>query len=114
MAVRVQFEGNNEIGVFSKLTNKYCLVAIGGSANFYRYVKNYISHSLRYHVIYFYFIISVFEGELSDAIPVVYASIGDCRIVGRLCVGECGTGMHRSAVHCMCGSHAMQVTDMVS
>lgn len=36
MAVRVQFEGNNEVGVFSKLTNAYCLVAIGGSANFYR------------------------------------------------------------------------------
>lgn len=39
MAVRVQFEGNNEVGVFSKLTNAYCLVAIGGSANFYRYVE---------------------------------------------------------------------------
>ena len=37
MAVRAQFEGNNEIGVFSKLTNAYCLVAIGGSENFYRY-----------------------------------------------------------------------------
>lgn len=37
MAVRAQFEGNNEIGVFSKLTNSYCLVAIGGSENFYRY-----------------------------------------------------------------------------
>ena len=37
MAVRVQFEGNNEVGVFAKLTNRYCLVAIGGSANFYRY-----------------------------------------------------------------------------
>jgi len=36
MAVRVQFENNNEIGVFSKLTNSYCLVAIGGSENFYR------------------------------------------------------------------------------
>lgn len=36
MAVRVQFEGNNEVGVFSKLTNAYCLVAIGGSANYYR------------------------------------------------------------------------------
>ena len=36
MAVRVQFEGNNEVGVFTKLTNAYCLVAIGGSANFYR------------------------------------------------------------------------------
>lgn len=66
MAVRVQFEGNNEVGVFSKLTNAYCLVAIGGSANFY----------------------SVFEGELSEAIPVVHASIGGCRIVGRLCVGN--------------------------
>ena len=38
MAVRVQFEGNSEVGVFSTLTNKYCLVAIGGSANFYRYI----------------------------------------------------------------------------
>ena len=38
MAVRAQFEGNNEIGVFSKLTNNYCLVAIGGSENFYRSV----------------------------------------------------------------------------
>ena len=36
MATRAQFEGNNEIGVFSKLTNAYCLVAIGGSENFYR------------------------------------------------------------------------------
>jgi len=31
-----QFENSNEIGVFSKLTNAYCLVAIGGSENFYR------------------------------------------------------------------------------
>lgn len=38
MAVRAQFEGNNEVGVFSKLTNAYCLVAIGGSENFYRLV----------------------------------------------------------------------------
>ena len=36
MAVRVQFEGSSEVGVFAKLTNAYCLVAIGGSANFYR------------------------------------------------------------------------------
>ena len=39
MAIRAQFEGNNEIGVFAKLTNAYCLVAIGGSENFYRYVS---------------------------------------------------------------------------
>lgn len=37
MAVRAQFEENNEIGVFAKLTGRYCLVAIGGSENFYRY-----------------------------------------------------------------------------
>ena len=33
--IRTHFENNNEIGVFSKLTNSYCLVAIGGSENFY-------------------------------------------------------------------------------
>ncbi|XP_017889063.1 eukaryotic translation initiation factor 6 [Ceratina calcarata] len=66
MAVRVQFENNNEIGVFSKLTNSYCLVAIGGSENFY----------------------SVFEAELAETIPVVHASIAGCRIIGRLCVGN--------------------------
>ena len=36
MAVRAHFEGNNEIGVFAKLTNTYCIVGIGGSENFYR------------------------------------------------------------------------------
>lgn len=66
MAVRVQFENNNEVGVFAKLTNAYCLVAIGGSENFY----------------------SVFEAELANTIPVVHASVAGCRIIGRLCVGN--------------------------
>ncbi|KAJ3662551.1 hypothetical protein Zmor_006895 [Zophobas morio] len=66
MAFRVQFENNNEIGVFSKLTNAYCLVAIGGSENFY----------------------STFEGDLADTIPVVHASVAGCRIIGRMCVGN--------------------------
>ncbi|XP_046359826.1 eukaryotic translation initiation factor 6 [Haliotis cracherodii] len=66
MAVRAQFEGNNEIGVFSKLTNAYCLVGIGGSENFY----------------------SVFEGELSESVPVIHASLSGCRIIGRMCVGN--------------------------
>lgn len=35
MANRCQFENSNDIGVFSKLTSKYCLVSIGGSENFY-------------------------------------------------------------------------------
>lgn len=66
MAVRVAFENNNEVGVFSLLTNSYCLIAIGGSENFY----------------------SVFEGELSEVIPVVHTSIAGCRIIGRMCVGN--------------------------
>ena len=36
MATRCQFANSNEVGVFSKLTNAYCLVALGGSENFYR------------------------------------------------------------------------------
>ncbi|KAJ1665169.1 Eukaryotic translation initiation factor 6 [Coemansia sp. RSA 1813] len=66
MSVRAQFENSNEIGVFSKLTNSYCLVAIGGSENFY----------------------SVFESELSDVVPVVHASIAGTRIIGRLTAGN--------------------------
>lgn len=64
--VRTHFENNNEIGVFAKLTNTYCLVAVGGSANFY----------------------SVFESELDEVVPVVYTSIGGCRIIGRMTVGN--------------------------
>ncbi|CAH1765582.1 964_t:CDS:2 [Entrophospora sp. SA101] len=66
MAVRAQFENSNEIGVFSRLTNTYCLVAIGGSENFY----------------------SVFESELGDVIPVIHTSIAGTRIIGRLTAGN--------------------------
>ncbi|KAK7269001.1 hypothetical protein RIF29_21715 [Crotalaria pallida] len=66
MATRVQFENSSEIGVFSKLTNAYCLVGSGGSQNF----------------------CSTFEAELADVIPVIKTSIGGARIVGRLCVGN--------------------------
>ncbi|KAI8805263.1 hypothetical protein BJ742DRAFT_250308 [Cladochytrium replicatum] len=66
MAVRAQFENSNDIGVFSRLTNAYCLVAIGGSENFY----------------------SVFESELSEVIPVVHTSVAGTRIIGRLAVGN--------------------------
>mmetsp|Transcript_500 Transcript_500/g.594 ORF Transcript_500/g.594 Transcript_500/m.594 type:complete len:257 (+) Transcript_500:303-1073(+) len=66
MASRVQFENSNEVGVFAKLTNSYCLVCQGGSENFY----------------------SIFEAELADSIPVIHASVADCRFVGRVCVGN--------------------------
>mmetsp|Transcript_564 Transcript_564/g.1014 ORF Transcript_564/g.1014 Transcript_564/m.1014 type:complete len:247 (-) Transcript_564:1883-2623(-) len=66
MAVRCQFENSNEVGVFSVLTNRYSLVSVGGSENFY----------------------SVFESELADHMPVIHTSIAGCRIIGRLCVGN--------------------------
>ncbi|ENN79851.1 hypothetical protein YQE_03671, partial [Dendroctonus ponderosae] len=66
MTARIQFESKNEIGVFAKLTNAYCLASIGGSEVFY----------------------STFESQLADTIPVVHASISGCRIVGRMCVGN--------------------------
>lgn len=37
MALRAEFENSSDIGVFAKLTNTYCLTAIGGSEAFYRY-----------------------------------------------------------------------------
>lgn len=43
-----------------------------------------------FHILHnvFYFR-SIFEGELSDTIPVFQASIADTAIVGRLSVGKC-------------------------
>ena len=64
----IQFESHNDIGVFAKLTNSYCLAAIQGSTNFY----------------------SAFESELGDVIPIVHTSIGGTRIVGRLTAGLSG------------------------
>ena len=66
MAQRCCFEGSNDIGVFSKLTNSYALVAIGGSENFY----------------------SVFEAQLQGVVPIIHASIGGTRIIGRLTAGN--------------------------
>jgi len=66
MATRTRFENSTDIGVFSVLTNKYALAAIGGSMNFY----------------------SVFESELAEAIPIVRSSIAGTRIIGRMCVGN--------------------------
>ena len=94
MAVRVQFENNNEVGVFAKLTNVYCLVAIGGSENFYRYNKLSISLISEFKkwelmtVVLHFLCYSVFESELSDTIPVIHTSVAGCRIIGRLTVGE--------------------------
>ncbi len=78
MANRVQYENSNDIGVFSKLTNGYCLVAAGGSYNFY----------------------SVFESELGSFIPVIQATIGGTRIVGRTTAGTYKTKIQATRKDC--------------
>ncbi len=45
MATRCSFENSNDVGVFAKLTNAYCLVAQGGSENFYRCARMSARHS---------------------------------------------------------------------
>ena len=66
MATRLAFENSCEIGVYAKLTNKFCLVAEGGSESFY----------------------NVFESELSPHMPVIPMSIGQMKIVGRVTVAN--------------------------
>ncbi|RXW25506.1 hypothetical protein EST38_g305 [Candolleomyces aberdarensis] len=66
MATRLSFENSSDIGVFSKLTNSYCLVAVQGSTNFY----------------------SAFESVLGDVVPIVHTTVGGTRIVGRLTAGN--------------------------
>ena len=66
MTLRTRFESSDDIGCFAKLTNTYCLCAWGASQNFY----------------------SVFEQQLADHIPVIHATIGDSRSIGRLVAGN--------------------------
>ena len=77
MATRCQFENSNDIGVFAKLTSKYCLVSIGASENFY----------------------SVFESELAPYIPVVHCSIAGTRIVGRVTAGKLSYNLSPNLVY---------------
>jgi len=65
MATRAQFENSSDIGVFSKLTNSYCLLSYGGSEHF-----------------------KVFENELSGHIPIIHCSVAGCRVLGRLTAGN--------------------------
>jgi hypothetical protein len=82
----LQFENSSDIGVFSKLTNTYCLVAVQGSTNFY----------------------SAFESELQDVVPIVHSTIGGTRIIGRLTAGALEEGP------CENQAYSFQATDTVS
>lgn len=66
MALRAQFESSNEVGVFSTLTNTYCLLAHSSPTPF----------------------TTIFESELMDLIPIVHCTIQGTRIVGRLTAGN--------------------------
>ena len=65
MASRIKFENSDEIGVFARLTNSYCLLPSESSDQFY--------HG--------------FEIELPE-IPIITTSIGGTRILGRVSVGN--------------------------
>lgn len=60
----MQYENSSEVGVFSLLTSKYCIVPQGNPHFF-----------------------STFDGELSDTIPVIQATFAGTKIIGRLCAG---------------------------
>lgn len=60
MALRAQYESNNEIGCFTKLTNTYCIVGQGASPNYYSFLQNHLSQHM----------------------PVIYASIFETRLLG--------------------------------
>jgi len=64
MAIRTRFESSPEVGVYTKLTNAYCL----------------LPSAFDYH--------KVFTNELADRIPVIHCSIASVRIIGRLCTGN--------------------------
>jgi len=66
MATRCNFSNSTEIGVFSKLTNSYCLLGSGGSNGFY----------------------NAFDTVLDGKIPVIQTSIQEVRIIGRLVAGN--------------------------
>ena len=74
----VQFENSSEIGVFSTLTNSYCLLALTGHGGDSEYVKDF------YH-------------ELEDHIPIVRGTVAGCRIVGRLTVGLVSLSLQSNA-----------------
>ncbi|VDN34434.1 unnamed protein product [Gongylonema pulchrum] len=75
MALRCQFEASNDVGVFAKLTNSYCLIGI-------------VSGRICTLFGIFALIFSVVESELADVIPVIHCSIAGTRIVGRVTAGN--------------------------
>ena len=66
MAIRCRYQSSNDVGVYAKLTNSYCLIGQGASENFYSY----------------------FEEELQSHIPIVHCSVSYTSLIGRLLCGN--------------------------
>lgn len=66
MVIKTRYQSSSEIGVFSLLTNSYCLVGLGGCENFY----------------------SSFEEELSEHIPVVHCTVSGTKVIGSMLIGN--------------------------
>ena len=66
MAFRTRYEFSSDIGVYSKLTNSYCLVGQASSENFY----------------------SSIQKELGNHIPIIHTTIADTNIIGRMVAGN--------------------------
>lgn len=90
----LNFLFSNDIGVFAKLTNSYCLTAMGGSENFYRSSFRAVCPAL---VRTKNFSFSVFQDELASDIPIVKTSIAGTRLVGRMTVGQWNHVYHKLA-----------------
>ena len=66
MTERTHYEQSNDIGVFTKLTNSYCLAAAGAAESFY----------------------ALYDAALSKHIPVIVTTIFGTKLTGTMTVGN--------------------------
>jgi translation initiation factor 6 len=66
MITRCKYQTSNDIGVFSKLTNTYCIVGDGGSNNFY----------------------NIIETQLQNHISIIQTSIAGTNLIGSMLAGN--------------------------
>ena len=66
MTERTHYEQSNDIGVFTRLTNSYCLAASGAAENFY----------------------SLYDATLAKHIPVIVTTIYGTKLTGTMTAGN--------------------------
>ena len=95
MATRCAFENSHEIGVFATLTNAYCLI---GTASYFWTSRTIAFQAILSLTLLFFPLhtgvggsenfYSVFQAELASHIPVIHATVGGNRFVGRTTAGN--------------------------